>query len=72
MKLSLLYKDLDRNSPTEDLLEFAKEFGYRDIEGMDASPAWMSQELDERAYREAKLKKFGSQSPLPGRGSSGE
>lgn len=44
-------KNLNRNSPTRDLLRFAKEHGYHDNEGMDNSPSWMSQELDERALK---------------------
>jgi len=47
-------KDLNRDSSTKDLLKFATEHGYHDNEGMDNSPSWMSQELDERAFAESK------------------
>jgi len=43
-------KELNRNSSTKDLLEFATSWGYGDPDGMDASPSWMSQELQERAF----------------------
>ena len=36
---------------SKDLLKFATEHGYHDSEGMDNSPSWMSQELDERAHK---------------------
>jgi hypothetical protein len=48
-------RELDRNSSTEDLLAFAKKWGYGDSEGCDASPSWMSQELQERGYKEHNL-----------------
>jgi len=47
-------KDLNRDSSTKDLLKFATEHGYHDNEGMDNSPSWMSQELDERVFAESK------------------
>ena len=50
-------KDLNRDSSTKDLLKFATEHGYHDNEGMDNSPSWMSQELDERAFAESKVRK---------------
>lgn len=46
-------EELNRNSKTEDLLKVAKNYGFGDEDCLDASPSWISQELNERGIYKA-------------------